>query len=290
MREQKIKKGYIKKHVAMLAGNIGERNTQHPQALLRAADYIVDQWQAMGFEVRPQYFQAQGVECRNLEVTHIGTSQPGKIILIGAHYDSAKNCPGANDNASGVATLLEISRAIIQSRTKCSIRFVAFSNQAPPFFGTEEMGSWVYAHHARQRGDNIRAAIILDSLGYYSDKPASQLAPMPFSLFCPHRGDFVATLSNLRSRGVARHFSKLFCQHTVFPCKQVSAPQLFSCIASSDQTPFWLNGYKAFMVTDTSRYRYPFYRSAKDTPDRIDYDSIDTISDGIAKTLIDMEL
>lgn len=289
MIEQIVKAGYIKKHVTMLAGNIGERNISQPRALLRAADYITDQWQAMGLEVQPQYFKTQGVECRNLEVTHIGSEQPGKIILVGAHYDSSHDCPGANDNASGIAALLEISRAISRMRSKCSIRYVAFANQAPPLFGTDEMGSWVYAHHARQRGDNIQTALILESLGYYSDTPGSQLAPLPLSLFCPNRGNFLAMASNLRSRGVTRRFSQAFQEQTHFPCRSVSTPEFMPRIVNSDQTPFWLNGYKAFVITDTGRYRYPFYRSAKDTPERIDYSSIEMISDGIIRTLLGFE-
>lgn len=285
-----IKKGYIKKHIAMLAESIGERNTHHPRALLRAADYITDQWQAMGFDVRPQYFEVRGIECRNLEITHIGATHPGKVILVGAHYDSSKDCPGANDNASGIAALLEISRAISQIRTRCTIRFVAFTNQAPPFFGTDEMGSWVYTHQTRQRSDNIRTAIILESLGYYSDKAASQMAPFPFSLFCPNRGNFVAMISNLRSRGAVRRFSNAFRKETTFPCRQISAPQIFPYIANSDQIPFWLNGYKAFIITDTARYRYPFHRSGRDTPDRLHCDNIETISEGISKTLMDLDL
>lgn len=268
-----------------MAGNIGERNTGQPRALHRAAGYIVDQWQNMGYEVRSQPFTAQGVECRNLEVTRIGSEQPGSIILLGAHYDSSSGCPGANDSA-GIAALLEVSRAISQMRPKCTLRFAAFANQSPPFCGTEEMGSWVYAHHARQRGDDIRAALILETLGYYSDAPASQLAPLPLSLVCPSRGNFVAMVSNLRSMGVSRRFVQAFRHHSPFPCQQISAPQILPGIASGDQNPFWLNGYKAFVITDTARYRYPFHRSAKDTPEKISCDSIAAVSDGVLKALL----
>lgn len=279
---------HIRKHISLLAGSIGERNTRQPQALHRAADYIMEQWQSMGYEVRTQPFAAKGVACRNLEVTRIGAEQPGNIILLGAHYDSSSGCPGANDS-TGVATLLEMSRTIIQMKPNCTIRFVAFANQAPPFFGTEEMGSWVYAHQARQRGDNIRAALIMDTLGYYSSAPASQLAPLPLSLFCPSRGNFIAMVSDLRSMGATRRFTRAFRQHSSFTCQRISAPEILPGIASGDQNPFWLSGYKAFVITDTARYRYPFYRSPKDTPDRLDYDSIGAVSDGILKALLELE-
>jgi Zn-dependent M28 family amino/carboxypeptidase len=289
MAEQNINVDYIRRHVSMLAGSIGERNIDHSRALHRAADYITDQWRAMGYEVQPQHFMAKGIECSNLEVTRAGDKHPDRIVLLGAHYDSSSGCPGANDNASGIAALLEVSRTLRQMQLKCSLRFVAFANQAPPFFGTEEMGSWVYTHHARQRGDDIRAAVILETLGYYSDAPASQLAPAPLSLVCPSRGNFVAMVSNLRSMGVSRRFTRAFRHHSSFPCQQVSAPQILPGIAASDQSPFWLNGYKAFVITDTARYRYPFYHSAKDTPDKIDCNSIGAVSDGIVKALLELD-
>lgn len=286
MTTEKIKADYIRKHVSMLAGNIGERNTGQPRALQRAADYITDQWQGMGYDVRPQRFEAAGMECRNLEVTRIGSEQPGNIIVLGAHYDSSSGCPGANDNASGIAALLELARAISQRKPRCTLRFVAFANQAPPFFGTEEMGSWVYAHHARQRGDNIHAALILDSLGYYSNQPASQLAPPLLGLLYPSQGNFVALISNLRSMGVARRFSRDFHRLSGLPYQRISAPAFLPGIGGGDQNPFWLNGYKAFVITDTGRYRYPFHRSARDTPERLDYDSIAAVSDGILQAVL----
>ena len=286
MSREEISRENIRKHISLLANSIGERNINTPKALNRAADYITDQWQSMGYDVSVQHFMAHEVECRNLEVTCIGSEEPGKIIILGAHYDSSRGSPGANDNASGIAALLEVSRIISQIHPKFSIRFVAFANQAPPLFGTDEMGSWVYAHQARQRGDDIRAAVILETLGYYSDAPQSQLAPMPLGLLYPSRGNFVAMVSNLRSMGVSRRFASAFRQHSSFPCQQISAPQILSGIATSDQNPFWLNGYKAFVVTDTAQYRYPFYRSAKDTPDKINYDNIAKVSDGILKALL----
>lgn len=286
--EQGINADYIKRHVSMLAGSIGERNISQPRALQRSADYITDQWQAMGYDVRMQHFEARGRECRNLEITRIGTEHPGNIILLGAHYDSSSGSPGANDSA-GIAALLEVSRAVGQMTPKRTIRFVAFANQTPPFSGTDEMGSWAYAHQARRRGDDIRAALIIETLGYYSSAPASQLAPLPLSLFCPSRGNFVALVSNLRSMGVSRRFAHAFRQNSSFPCQQISAPEILPGIANGDQTAFWLNGYKAFVITDTARYRYPFHQSSKDTPEKIDCGSVGRVSEGILKALLELE-
>ncbi len=289
MLEQHIKPQPLKAHVSMLAGQFGERNVNNPAALKQAADYISDQWSNMGYEVWPQEYKVKGVKCRNLEVSHTGSLHPDNIILLGAHYDTISGSPGANDNGSGIAALLEISRLIRRIKTDYTIRFVAFTNEEPPFYGTDKMGSWVYAHQARLRGDNIRAAVILETLGFYTNAPASQMAPPLLGMFCPRRGNFLAMISNLRSYAITRRFSQAFRSHSNFPVQQLSAPQMFPGISWSDHSPFWLNGYKAFMVTDTAPYRYPFYHSPKDTPDRLDYEHLAEVTNGLIKTVLHLE-
>ncbi len=283
MLHQPVNANYLQNHVSALADTIGERNLIHVDALNKAADYINDQWSNMGYNVRTQKFKTRGVKCFNLEVTHLGSWQPNNIILIGAHYDSCHGSPGANGNGSGIAAQLEIARVIKQMDTQYSYRFVAFSNEEPPYFGTDSMGSWVYARHARQRGDNIRAAIILNSIGYYTDAPASQLAPPMLSLLYPRKGNFVNMLSNLRSFGVTRQFTKLFKQNSNMPARQISVPEILPGVHHSDECPFWLNGYKAFTVTDTAKLRYPFYHTHRDTSDRLDYKYLTQVTSGLVK-------
>lgn len=177
----------LQAHVAKLAGGIGERNVFRPQALHAAADYLRGQWAAQGYRVVSQSYDAHGVRSENLEVTLPGVSRPSEIILIGAHYDSVRGSPGANDNASGVAALLELSLALAQAKPVRSLRFVAFVNEEPPFFYWGEMGSKVYAKAARARGEDIRLMISLEMLGYYSEEPGSQR-----SLNYPFRNVFVS--------------------------------------------------------------------------------------------------
>ncbi|MGH2398097.1 MAG: M28 family peptidase, partial [bacterium] len=150
-----------------LAGEIGERNVFRPQALHAAANYLRAQWASQGYRVVSQSYDARGERSENLEVTLPGVSRPSEIMLIGAHYDSVRGSPGANDNASGVAALLELSLALVQAKPARSLRFVAFVNEEPPFFYWGEMGSRVYAKAARARGDDIRLMISLEMLGYY---------------------------------------------------------------------------------------------------------------------------
>jgi hypothetical protein len=182
----------LRAHVARLVGEIGERNVFQPAALHAAADYIRREWTAMGYDVAIQIYQAAGVLSENLEVTRTGQSRPSEIVLIGAHYDSMQGSPGANDNASGIAALLEISRESAHLKPECSVRFVAFVNEEPPFFYWGQMGSVVYPKAARARSDDIKLMVSLEMLGCYSDEPGSQSYPVPLRFFYPDRGNFIA--------------------------------------------------------------------------------------------------
>ena len=157
----------LKHHVYQLAEQIGERNVYHPDALRAAQDYIVHIWHQQGYTVTEQEYRAHGINCKNLEINHRGTQKPQEIILVGAHYDSVIGAPGANDNGSGVAALLELSRLCKTSNPVRTVRFVAFVNEEPPFFFTDLQGSRVYARAARQRNDEIRLMIALETIGYY---------------------------------------------------------------------------------------------------------------------------
>ncbi|HZA66376.1 MAG TPA: M28 family peptidase, partial [Geminicoccaceae bacterium] len=163
--------------VRELAGAIGERNVFRPRALHQAADYIEQTWRAQGYAVSTQAYDAYGVPCANLEASRAGVDRPGEILLVGAHYDSVRGSPGADDNASGVAALLELSRAFAAESPARTVRFVAFVNEEPPFFLTGKQGSMVYARAARARGDDIRLMVSLEMLGFYSDAPGSQRYP-----------------------------------------------------------------------------------------------------------------
>ena len=164
----------LRSHVEMLAVDIGERNVFRPEALHAAADYIDQQFHGQGYDVVRQVYRAKGVESANLEATRGGDERSNEILLIGAHYDSVSGSPGADDNASGVAVLLEMSRRFRDIHTERTVRFVAFVNEEPPFFYWRQMGSMVYARAARTRGDDIRLMMSLEMLGCYSDEPGSQ--------------------------------------------------------------------------------------------------------------------
>ncbi len=275
----------LRSHVEMLAVDIGERNVFRPEALHAAADYIDQQFHGQGYDVVRQVYRAKGVESANLEATRGGDERSNEILLIGAHYDSVSGSPGADDNASGVAVLLEMSRRFRDIHTERTVRFVAFVNEEPPFFYWRQMGSMVYARAARTRGDDIRLMMSLEMLGCYSDEPGSQRYPPLFRYFYPNRGNFIALVSNLRSRRMLRRTVSLFKRHSDVPVQSLATLSIVPGVSWSDHLSFWRWGYPALMVTDTAFYRYPHYHTAGDTPDKIDYETMALVTDGLTRAI-----
>jgi len=276
----------LQKHVYHLADEIGERNVLHPQALHAAENYISQVWHKQGYTVEKQAYQEEGVSCANLEVNLPGSSHPEQIILIGAHYDSVAGSPGANDNASGVAVLLELSRLLRSSSTEKTIRFVAFTNEEPPFFFTRRQGSRIYAKSVRKRGDNIRLMVALETMGYFSNEPDSQSYPPLFNFFYPDRANFISMVSNYGSRKLMLRLARAFRGSTEFPLEHVSTFSFIPGVAWSDHLSFWINRYRAMMITDTAFYRYPYYHTAQDTAEKLNYDKLAQVCDGLGKAIV----
>jgi Zn-dependent M28 family amino/carboxypeptidase len=276
------------RHVAVLAGEIGERNLWRHEALEASAGYIEQAFRAAGYEVASQHYVVHGKAVRNLEAVLPGASHAAEIVVIGAHYDSVADSPGANDNASGVAALLEIARLLARQQPARSVRFVAFVNEEPPFFYTEGMGSRVYAHRARERGEKIVAMLALETIGYYADARGSQHYPFPFSPFYPDTGNFVAFVGNLASRELVQACLASFRSQAAFPAEGIAAPGWMGGIHWSDHWSFWREGYPAIMVTDTALYRYAHYHAQTDTPDKIDYERLARVVAGLAEVTRDL--
>jgi hypothetical protein len=274
--------GRLSQHVRRLAVEIGERNVSRPAGLTAAAGYIEEIWERQGLAVERQSYVVHGIECCNLTVTCTGTVKPEQIVLVGAHYDSVTGSPGANDNASGVAALLEISRVLAALRLQRTVRCVAFVNEEPPYFYTRLQGSWQYARAARERGDDIRLMIALETIGYFRDEPGSQAYPPLFRYFYPDRADFIAFVSNLRSRRGLRRFRDAFSSVSDFPLQCVATPVWIPGVAWSDHLSFWRHGYRALMVTDTAFYRYPHYHTGNDLPEHLDFQRLARLTEGLA--------
>lgn len=275
----------LRAHVQVLAGEIGERNVWRPRALRAAENYLRRQWESQGYRVAAHEVVFERERWANLEVSRAGRRAPGEVVIVGAHYDSVSGSPGANDNGSGVAALLELSRRFAARDTGRTVRFVAFVNEEPPFFRTGDMGSRHYARAARAKGEDIRAMLALETIGYYDDAPGSQHYPPLFSLFFPDRGNFLGLVSNFGSRALLKRAVAAFRAASDFPLEYVSTFGWVPGVDWSDHASFWDEGYPAIMITDTALYRYPYYHSGRDTPDKLDYARLARVTEALAAVI-----
>ena len=285
----------LRADVQKLAGDIGERNMWHYAKLNAAADFIEDSFSRAGFHPRRDTYEIRGQPCHNIDVEipaqqRAAISSPPPIIVIGAHYDSVFGSPGANDNGTGVAATLALARRFVGRTPQHTMRFVAFVNEEPPYFLSGEMGSFIYAGRCRARGDKISAMISLETIGYFSDAPHSQTYPSPgLGLFYPKVGNFIGFVSNVHSRTLLRRVVALFRKHAKIPSEGAALPSFVPGVSWSDQWSFWRCGYPGIMVTDTAPFRYPYYHSSSDTPDKLDYDRFALVVSGMEKVIEDLD-
>ena len=284
--EQTASRDNLRRHVFAVGSH--ERNLWQPAALEAAARYIEDTLTSFGYTPSAQRFTTDGVAVRNIEVEIAGNANAGEILIVGAHYDSVQGATGGNDNASGVAAVLELARLARHLQPARTLRFVLFVDEEPPFFRSGAMGSRKYARRAKERGENIVAMFSLETIGYYSDEPGSQHYPPPFNLFYPYTGNFIAFVANLGSRRLLHEVTASFRRHAQFPSEGLAAPAFIPGIDWSDQWSFWAEGYPALMVTDTAPFRYPYYHTAADTPDKVDFDRLARVVSGLRAVLLDL--
>jgi hypothetical protein len=281
----------LRAHVEILCAS--ERNTGHsPEGLDRAAKYISGQFERFGYGVTRQGFPADGITCANIEAVppgFVGCDNPH--IIIGAHYDSAPGTPGADDNASAVAILLEVARLLAGKRSSKSLRFVAYTNEEPPHFCTATMGSVVHAKSCRKRGDRITGMICLESLGVFHEKPGSQELPTEFALLPddfkkmilpagidPSIGNFLAVIGNPKSADFMGAVVGRLANDQNLP---IFATEILD-IRLSDHLAYWEEGYPAIMLTDTALYRNAHYHLPSDTPEKLNYPTMVLLTERIA--------
>ncbi|MBW1877632.1 MAG: M28 family peptidase [Deltaproteobacteria bacterium] len=268
-------------HVRVLATDIGERNLYRYDALRASASYVEGQLAEPGYRVHSQRFDVGGREVRNLEVLVPGSVPGAAIMVVGAHYDSAPGTPGANDNASGTAALIELARRLHGASPSRTVHLVAFVNEEPPWYYTADMGSLRYARKLAGDGVEVAGMLSLETIGYYRDTPKSQQYPFPFSLFYPDTGNFLGFVGNVRSRRLTRDAVRAFREHGGFPSEGAAVPGSVPGVGWSDHWSFWQQGWPALMVTDTAPFRYPHYHEPTDTAEQVDYDRLARVVEGL---------
>ncbi len=291
--DQKESAEILKSRVWYLAETIGERNVFAYPALKNTAEYVENSFKQLGYAVTSQEFAVQtktvhAKQVRNIIAVIPGSTKASEIVVVGAHYDTADESPGADDNSSGVAALLELARLLKDSHPTRTIRFVAFVNEEPPWFQTENMGSLVYARQARAGKEKIVAAISLEAIGVYYDQPGSQRYPAGFGLLYPGKGNFVSFVGNLSSRGLVSQATRAFRQNAKFPSEGAALPAQITGVGWSDQWSFWQAGYPAIMVTDTAPFRNKNYHLPGDQADTLDYDRMARVVDGLRYVVQDL--
>ncbi len=280
----------LESHVRALAEDIGPRNALFRRNYAAAAEYIMQEFERTGKAVETHVFEfnlggSPGTGA-NLILEVPGGELADEIIIIGGHYDTCSTGPGANDNASGVATLIELSRIFARLKPARTIRFVAFANEEPPCFQSDAMGSLAYARQCRERNENIVAMLAIETIGCYSDARDSQQYPIaPLSFVYPDQGNFIAFVGNFGSRKLVREAIATFRTHTAFPSEGAALPGWIEGVGWSDHWAFWQCGYPGVMITDTAPFRYPHYHTLSDTPEKLDYARMARITQGLHEVI-----
>ncbi|MFC1666328.1 M28 family peptidase [Candidatus Omnitrophota bacterium] len=275
----------LKGHVYKLSHDIGDRSVFEYEKLKQAEQYIARQFTSFGYKIEFQDYAVYNKTVRNIIAIKEGTARPEEIIILGAHYDTCFN-PGADDNASGVAVLLELARNLSGISLNRTLKFIAFTNEEPPFFKTEDMGSMVYVREARKRKEDIKASLVFESVGYYTDNPNSQQYPLLFGLFYPNKGNFIAIAGNFSSRWLVKRVVTSFKSKTQFPIESVVTFSFVPGVDFSDNWSFWEGDYPSIMITDTAFYRNPGYHGVLDTYEKLDYKGMGELVKGFSAVSI----
>ena len=284
--QKQVVMGNLYKHVEYLSVKIGDRHLWKDSSLDKTADYIESVLIACGYPVWRQTYSCYGKSVSNLIAEKTGANK--EVVIVGAHYDTVPETPGADDNASAVAGLLELVRLLKESSNKKTLVFAAFVNEEPPCFGSPDMGSRVYAKHLKKQGISVEVMISLEMIGFFSEERI-QAYPLPgMGLFYPKTGDFIGVVGNFHSSKYVSFFKKGIRKHSNIHARSLTAPEFFGGISLSDNDSFWHHGYRAVMVTDTSFFRNRNYHQETDTIDTLDFERMAELVKGLYYTLLEL--
>ncbi|MDH3627448.1 MAG: M28 family peptidase [Acidobacteriota bacterium] len=272
----------LRSDVAHLCGPLSPRDYQHPENLSKTASWIFSEFHDAELRTVMQTYAVEGRVFHNVIGTVSGNDPSRGALVIGAHYDAFMEHPGADDNASGVAVLLELVRTLPDATPRRDWHFVAFSTEEPPYFGTDHMGSAHYAHSLRERDVKVDLMIALDGVGRFSDEKNSQNFPVPgIGFLYPSAGNFVAVVGNLNSGTSIRRVKSGIMSTRSIPVNSFRGPAAVDGVDWSDHASFWEYGMPGVLLTDTLFARHGDYHSATDTPDKLDYRRMTQVVTGL---------
>ncbi|PJJ58878.1 M28 family peptidase [Hymenobacter chitinivorans] len=263
------------------------RSYRHPVSLNKAADYIKAEFEKLDCRVEEQPFKVDGQPYRNI-IASFGPATAERII-VGAHYDVCGDQPGADDNASAVAGLLETARLLHAQKPNLTRRidFVAYSLEEPPFFGTEDMGSAVHAKSLHDQNVAVRAMICYEMIGYFSDEPGSQRFPNEqLAKLFPNTGNFITVVGKEGQEAIVAQVQRLMQAHAALDVQRINLPSAVGLAGLSDHRNYWRYGYEALMINDTSFLRNANYHQPTDTIDTLDFRRMAEVVNGVLGAIL----
>lgn len=279
-------KGNLKRIVTHIVGDIGSRSFYQLEELERTGRFIESEFKQCGYDVSEQRFTYDENNYRNIIVEVKGKKYPERVLVVGAHYDTVTGTPGADDNASGIAGIIELARLFRKKQPDKTVRFVAFTLEEPPFFRSEDMGSYRYAKSLREKGEDVEVMISLEMIGFFSDSPKSQYFPATFfKWFYPDTGNFIMLVGNRDSKELIEKMKDAFRGGTDLPVESIATYSIVPGVDFSDHWSFYQFDYKAIMVTDTAFYRNPHYHKLGDKADTLDYARMAEVINGLIAAL-----
>ncbi len=273
----------LQQHVETLSVQLFPRSHNHPPKLQAVANYIQQQLQGTGGKIKTQSYEVGGKTYQNVLAEY--GPETAHILVVGAHYDTYEELPGADDNASGIAGLLALGKLLGQTKLDTRIVLAAYTLEEPPFFYSNNMGSAVHARSLKKKDQTVDLMICLEMIGFFTEAPDSQDYPNPLlHLYYPPKGNFITIVDQLFSNQ-ARPMKQLFTEITDIPTYSINAPSAIEGVDFSDHRSFWNEGYPAIMVTDTAFYRNKAYHTSEDTADRLDYPKMAQVVYGVYQFL-----
>jgi len=283
--EQQVSSEKLRKHVEKLSVEFTPRNYNQISNLNKCADYIAHQFLLAGTEVSEQTYEVNGKTYRNVIGSFSSENEPR--IVVGAHYDSCQDTPGADDNASGVSGLIELAYLLGKTELNQHVQLVAYTLEEPPFFRTGNMGSARHAYSLRQKNAEVEAMICLEMIGYFSDEEGSQRYPsVLLKMFYPDTGNFISVIGSVADRKLIRQVKNAMRSASDLPVHAMCAPKGFPGLDFSDHLNYWNHGYNAVMITDTAFMRNHHYHNSTDTADRLDYGRMGKVVVGVYEAII----
>jgi Zn-dependent M28 family amino/carboxypeptidase len=277
----------LRKNVVTLSQQLPPRDGERPGNLQQAAKYIAGEFKNAGGQVSEQTFQVDGRQYRNV-IARFGPASPERVV-IGAHYDTFAGLPGADDNASGIAGLLELAALFAKTQLPRQVELVAYPLEEPPYFRSQSMGSMQHARWLKEQKVKVRAMLSLEMIGYFSDAANSQQYPFPgLALIYGKRGNFITVAGRFADESLVRRVKRAMTSANNLPVHSINAEASVPGIDFSDHRSYWQYGYPAAMITDTAFYRNPHYHSAGDLAETLDYSRMAQVVQQVYSAVLDL--